>query len=184
MGFLVWTTTRLAAVLLAGLVLGSCTVEVGQPIPPGPGLGPGFCTREFNPVCAERRGVRQTFNNSCLAAQSGARIVHRGACQSGSARPPQFCTNEFSPVCAIRGNEIRTFGNACRAEASRYRILHRGQCRSSSWTGGGGGTPGGQRFCTLQYDPVCGRRGNTVRTFGNRCEADAAGFRVIARGRC
>ena len=42
----------------------------------------------------------------------------------------------------------------------------------------------GPAFCTREYDPVCARRGGTVRTFGNDCEAEAADYRVISDGEC
>lgn len=44
--------------------------------------------------------------------------------------------------------------------------------------------PSTPQMCTMQYDPVCGARGNTSRTFGNECQARAEGFRVIGRGEC
>lgn len=180
-----WMTIPVGSLLLAGLALASCTVVGEEPFPPGSGSGPrpGICTREYDPVCAERRGERQTFGNACLAEHAGYRIVRRGECRSeGGGRPPQFCTNEYAPVCARRGSDTRTFGNECQAEASRYRVLHSGECRGSGW--GGGGLPSGERVCTQQYDPVCARRGRDVRTFGNQCAADAAGYRVISGGEC
>jgi len=36
----------------------------------------------------------------------------------------------------------------------------------------------------MQYDPVCARRGGSVRTFGNACSANAEGYRVMSRGEC
>lgn len=187
MGNPAWIVARMAPLLFAGLGLMSCTAEGGPPLPPGPGAQPGFCTREYDPVCAERRGNRQTFGNSCLAEQAGYRIVRGGECRSdGGGRPPQqFCTNEYAPVCARRGGDTRTFGNECQAETSRYSIVHDGECRGSGWDGGGTDRPpSGDRFCTQQYEPVCARRGRDMRTFGNECEADAAGYRVIAGGEC
>ena len=38
--------------------------------------------------------------------------------------------------------------------------------------------------CTEQYAPVCGRLGNTVKTYSNQCYARAAGAEVIAQGGC
>ena len=38
--------------------------------------------------------------------------------------------------------------------------------------------------CTMEYAPVCGERGNRMRTFPNSCQARADGFNVIHRGEC
>jgi Kazal-type serine protease inhibitor-like protein len=38
--------------------------------------------------------------------------------------------------------------------------------------------------CTFEYAPVCGQRGDRLRTFSNACLARAEGFRVVARGQC
>ena len=115
--------------------------------------------------------------------------------------PPQFCTQEFDPVCARRGGDRRTFGNACEAERAGYRISHPGECRGDGpgwggpgpgwggppgpgWGGPGPGRPDRPQFCTREYAPVCGARGNVRQTFGNACEAEAAGYRILRPGRC
>lgn len=38
--------------------------------------------------------------------------------------------------------------------------------------------------CTEQYAPVCGRIGNSVRTFSNACFAQAARAEIISQGPC
>lgn len=96
-------------------------------------------------------------------------------------RPPAMCTMEYAPVCAARGPNRQTFANSCRADVAGYRILHRGQCRGDSQWGGGSPRP---VACTREYRPVCARRGSTIRTFSNACEARAADFRIIGNGRC
>lgn len=125
---------------VAGTILASCVVvEEGPgmrpPPPPGPPPGRGdVCTREYAPVCGERRGDRQTFGNSCIARSEGFRIVHGGECRADRPRPPQrACTMEYRPVCAERGRDRRTFGNACEADSEGYRVVRPGECR-----GGGG----------------------------------------------
>lgn len=175
---------RLGALLFAAFALLSCTVSVDEPMPPRPDPQPGFCTREYDPVCAERRGDRQTFSNSCMAEQAGYRIVRGGECRGGGggAQRPEFCTREYAPVCGRRGDDIRTFSNECEARVADYRVIAGGECRGPGL--GGGGNGGNNQFCTRQYDPVCARRGGDVRTFGNECEAGAAGFRVISGGPC
>lgn len=124
-----------AAFGFVALFLTACVPQSPGPHPLPPGSGwdrppQRACTMEYRPVCAERRGHRQTFGNSCVAEAEGFRVVHRGECRrSDDRRPPQrACTREFAPVCARRGNQMRTFGNACMADAAGYRIERRGPC--------------------------------------------------------
>lgn len=44
--------------------------------------------------------------------------------------------------------------------------------------------PDEPRMCTREYAPVCARRGDDRRTFGNSCEARAAGYRILRDGEC
>jgi hypothetical protein len=39
-------------------------------------------------------------------------------------------------------------------------------------------------YCTREYSPVCARRGDDYRTFGNSCEARSAGYRIIEPNAC
>jgi len=119
------------AAIVAGLiVLTACTVVVEDTGPrPGPGSGPGFCTREYRPVCASRFGEQRTFTNACLADRSGWRIVHRGECRRGSSSGgPRICTMDYRPVCATRRGNIRTFSNACQADAAGWRVVRNRPC--------------------------------------------------------
>ncbi len=78
---------RIAAFAFAAMtLLSACTVVVEEPRPvPPPGPQPGFCTREYDPVCARRGDDRQTFNNGCLAEEAGYRILRPGECRGGAA---------------------------------------------------------------------------------------------------
>jgi len=40
------------------------------------------------------------------------------------------------------------------------------------------------QFCSMQYQPVCARRGGDRQTFANACLADRAGYRIIRDGQC
>ena len=128
-----------------------------------------------------------TFLRSLAVALAG--LVALAACTvveepgpwpgPGPGPGPGFCTREYEPVCARRHGERRTFSNACLADRAGYRVIRRGECRR-----GGGGGGDGPRFCTREYRPVCARRDGRLRTFGNACEADAAGWRVVGNGEC
>jgi len=50
-------------------------------------------------------------------------------------------------------------------------------------SGGGGYRPRPQA-CTMEYNPVCGARGNDLQTFANTCEARSSGYRIVGRGEC
>lgn len=173
-----------AGLAVVATVLAACVVveEGPGPRPPRPDRPPEMCTREYNPVCGERRGQRETFSNPCMARADGYRIVHGGECRR--ERPPQRpeigCTMQYDPVCAVRGNSRRTFGNACSAQSEGFRVVSQGECRGA---GGGGGR--GERACTREFAPVCGvsRRGDR-RTFGNSCEAENARYRIVRPGPC
>jgi len=67
------------------------------------------------------------------------------------------------------------------ARAEGYQVDHRGECRRGSDRPG---RPDRPQVCTREYAPVCARRGNNIRTFGNACEAQAASYRIVSRGRC
>jgi hypothetical protein len=184
---------RFFAVLVfaAAALISACQVEVVEtrPVPVQPPFaGGGFCTREFAPVCARRGDRLQTFSNSCLARESGFRIVAPGECRIG--RPPVVdyaCPRDFNPVCARRGGDVRTFANSCRAEEAGFRVMYGGECNGGGIggpIGSGPGVGGPQQFCTREYAPVCGRRGSRLSTFPNRCEAENAGYGVISGGPC
>ena len=186
MKFLGSLAVRIAAFAFAAVtLLSACTVVVEEPRPgPPPGPRPGFCTREYDPVCARRGDNRQTFANGCLAEESGYRIIRPGECRGGGGgndggpEIDRACPKILDPVCARRGSDTRTFANSCRAEEAGFRIIGEGECR------GGGGGGGNEQFCTREYAPVCARRGPQMQTFSNQCEAEGAGYRVVSDGPC
>lgn len=47
---------------------------------PRPDPRPGFCTREYAPVCARRGGEIRTFGNACEADAARFRVVSPGPC--------------------------------------------------------------------------------------------------------
>lgn len=163
------TTIRIAgATALVAVALAACTVVEDGPRRPPPGAGgpggPQMCTREYDPVCAERGRDRRTFGNACSARAEGYRIVQGGECRRGGGGS------------GGGGWDGRPGGGG-----------------GSGWDGrpggggGGAGRPGGGRppvACTREYAPVCARRRGDTRTFPNGCEAEAAGYRIVGRGAC
>jgi hypothetical protein len=132
---------KIAALLLLGLFISSCTVmENPGPLPPTRPHQPSpqFCTREYAPVCGERHSRRQTFSNSCEARRAGFDIVRRGECSGrpgfpGTNRPhrpdrPKMCPQIYQPVCAVRDGHRRTFANSCQADSAGYRVRSNNAC--------------------------------------------------------
>ena len=105
--------------------LSACTVVVEEPRPLPPPPGPGFCSREYVPVCARRFDRLRTFPNACVAEREGFRVVSFSSCRDDR---PQFCTREYAPVCATRRGALRTFPNACKARAADWRIVRNRPC--------------------------------------------------------
>jgi hypothetical protein len=121
-----------------------------------------------------------------------------GDCEGrGACRPrPVACPDVYDPVCGCDGV---TYGNACEAAAAGASVAHRGPCVPSGCTtnadcpvghycakaegdcGGEGACRPRPEACLAIYDPVCGCDGVT---YGNACEAAAAGASVAHRGEC
>ena len=147
----------------------------------------------MNKKLARRISATAVF---ALVAFVGACTVVEGPPphRPGPGFPPpgeRFCTREYAPVCAERGRDRETFSNACEARRAGFRIVRDGECRRPGGPGPvfppprpGPGPRPGEVACTMQYDPVCARRGGSVRTFGNACSANAEGYRVMSRGEC
>ena len=96
---------------------------------------------------------------------------------------PRACTFEYAPVCGERRGQHETYGNACMARGEGARIVHDGECRRGDANPPPPGKP--TQACTREYQPVCAiRRGDDRRTFGNACEAEAAGYRIIHGEAC
>jgi Kazal-type serine protease inhibitor domain len=190
------------AILLAAGTLAACSVEVDQ----GGGGGdyrprPQACTMEYRPVCGARGDDLQTFPNACGARSNGYRIVGQGECRQGGRPDPRpdegrACTREYAPVCGANGRDRQSFANACEARRSGYDVIGRGECQGRRPDGDRDrpdwrdrdedrdGDRGNQRVCTMEYNPVCGQRGRDMKTFGNSCSADVAGYRVVRPGEC
>ncbi len=139
-----------------------------------------------------------TSNDECkeghLCARPDGACDAQGACRER----PAACPDVWAPVCGCDG---RTYGNACEAAAAGASVARQGACepppspcKTSDACPDGGfcATPDGMctevgqcrprpEVCPHVYAPVCGCDG---RTYGNACEAAAAGVGVASAGPC
>ncbi len=155
---------------------GLCT-----PVPTG-------CFDVWEPVCGCNG---RTYGNECKADAARVSILHQGPCD---------CVDTGEPVCGVDG---LTYPSACAAEAAGVAIAHLGECGppcdglgphprcADGWFCKhpvGECSPVVKGVCTPKPngcpdlpDPVCGCNGVT---YGNGCDADAAGVSIAHVGVC
>lgn len=117
---------------------------------------PEFCTEQYDPVCGCNGA---TYGNECEATAAGVSIDHSGECEVA----PQVCGGIAGISCANATDVCIFAENTCAVADNQ------GECVTLPIA------------CTAHYDPVCGCDGNT---YGNACEATAAGMSVSHQGQC
>lgn len=148
-------------------------------------------------ICGTAIGLQCTDGEFCKYPIGTCDIVdNAGVCVA----IPQGCPDVWDPVCGCDG---MTYGNACEADAVGVSLAYEGECENVC--GGFAGIPcEDDEFCKYPigechisdnlgscveipqacpdvWDPVCGCDGVT---YGNVCEADAAGMSLDHEGPC
>jgi len=135
-------------------------------------------------------------NADCSAASFCSKAPGNCGGQGVCAPRPAACPDVWDPVCGCDG---MTWGNRCEAAAAGASVLHPGECVPPTCTSnsdcaaaeycliaggectGDGTCEARPEACTTHWDPVCGCDGAT---YGNECEAAAAGVSVRHLGEC
>ena len=165
---------------------------------------PTVCTREVRPVCG---CDGSTYSNRCSAHAAGVSVDYDGACAvAGECTDAECGPRPGAPnVLCEDGVTVSGPGDCVRADdgACGWEMI---ECPAAATCGGFAGLTCGEgqfcnyaadagcgfadatgtcarlpEVCTREFDPVCGCDG---RTYGNSCNANAAGVAVASRGAC
>lgn len=140
---------------------------------------PQVCTDDIAPVC----GCDQTtYTNECEANTAGTSAYTIGACPmtcttSRDCDTGQTCENNVCiPKVNICGGRS---GGVC--DALTEWCNYGGAANLCGQFDAQGTCDVRPQICTAQYDPVCGC---DFQTYGNACEAHAAGVDIVSLGAC
>lgn len=128
---------------------------------------PDVCADIYSPVCG---CDDRTYGNECEASAAGVSVVREGECEDPGDPDP---VPEPDPGETCGG----IVGAAC-DEGEFCNYAPDARCGEADTTGTCETMP---EVCTRQYDPVCGC---DDKTYGNACEAHAAGVSIASPGAC
>ena len=173
-----------------------------------------ICTEEYAPVCGSElkldpcnddpseicaiTEIYKSYSNTCMARSAGSPIFYQGTCEEeGTPIEPKACAAIYDPVCGLKTEApncdafgcnderqfYRTYGNECEARNDAAYIVFEAEC----------GQIEGQEplpkvtepvSCIQVYDPVCGVSGQSVKVYGNSCEAGIDGAYIVPMSIC